>query len=136
MNKHPANEFHLLADIGGTNTRVALANGADLIGDTLAKFSNADFPDLGSVLGRFIADQGNVDCAGACVAVAGPVHNGVGQMTNLDWSVDRQLLADATGAEKVAILNDLQAQAHGLALMGSDALVQCRQTGGRHRHWV
>jgi len=35
-------------------------------------------------------------------------------MTNLDWAIDRETLARATKAEKVAILNDLQAQGHAL----------------------
>ncbi|MEE9427736.1 MAG: ROK family protein [Paracoccaceae bacterium] len=114
MKNIPADRFNLVADIGGTNTRVALANGKVLLPETTTKYSNHNFSDLGSVLHQFIRDQGNVDCAGACVAVAGPVRDGIGEMTNLNWSIDRPLLASATKAEKVAILNDLQAQGHSL----------------------
>jgi glucokinase len=35
-------------------------------------------------------------------------------MTNLDWKIDGSVLARATGAATVAILNDLQAQGHAL----------------------
>jgi len=122
MPDHAANQFNLVADIGGTNTRVALADAARLLPDTVAKFANQDFADLGSVLRRYIDNQGGVDCAGACVAVAGPVRDGAGHLTNLDWSIDRALLADATSAEKVAVLNDLQAQGHGLAELPGRAL--------------
>lgn len=104
----------LVADIGGTNTRVALAKGAVIVPGTVERFTNADYPGLGAVLTRYLAAQGNVDCGGACVAVAGPVHDGRATLTNLDWTIDRDTLRSATRAEKVSILNDLQAQGHAL----------------------
>lgn len=122
MTKHPPNRYTLVADIGGTNTRVALAEGTALLPDTIRKFSNRDFPDLTTVLHGYIVDQGGVNCAGACVAVAGPVRDGVGALTNLDWAIDRKTLAEATQAETVAILNDLQAQGHALGHLHDTAL--------------
>ena len=122
MTKHPPNRYTLVADIGGTNTRVALAEGTALLPDTITKFSNREFPDLTTVLARYIAEQGGVNCAGACVAVAGPVRDGIGALTNLDWAIDRETLAEATQAETVAILNDLQAQGHALGFLQKSAL--------------
>lgn len=110
----PANRYSLVADIGGTNTRVALADGAEILSDTVRKFSNAEYPGLESVLKHFLDDEGGVDCKAACVAVAGPVRAGRGTLTNLDWTIDEATLARATQAETVAILNDLQAQGHAL----------------------
>ncbi|RVT84386.1 glucokinase [Rhodobacteraceae bacterium CCMM004] len=104
----------LVADIGGTNTRVALAEGRTIREDTIQRFRNADHPGLESVLRRYLGDNGDPDCIGACVAVAGPVNDGRGTLTNLDWTIDRDTLARAAQAEKVAILNDLQAQGHAL----------------------
>jgi glucokinase len=40
-------------------------------------------------------------------------------MTNLDWIVDHDLLHRATGAEHVAILNDMQAQGHSVGHVAS-----------------
>jgi glucokinase len=111
---HPANSYALVADIGGTNTRVALADGHRIITTTIRRYANADFPGLESVLRRYIADEGGVDPVAACVAVAGPVRDGRATMTNLDWTIDKTTLARATKAETVAILNDLQAQGHAL----------------------
>lgn len=122
MTKHPANRFSLVADIGGTNTRVALADGTTVMADTVRRYSNAEFDSLDSVLKRFIADEGDVNCKGACVALAGPVRDGVGTMTNLNWTVDRNSLAAATGAEHVSILNDLQAQGHALGYISADKI--------------
>lgn len=120
MPKHPADTLTLLADIGGTNTRVALADGVTLLPDTIRRYSNRKFPGLETVLRQYIAEEGDVDCKGACVAVAGPVRDGVGTMTNLDWTIDKDTLRRATQAEHVAILNDLQAQGHALGLVNED----------------
>ncbi len=119
---HPPNRFVLVADIGGTNTRVALAEGKTVLADTVRKYRNADFPGLETVLRRYIEDEGNVDCTGVCVAVAGPVRDGVGELTNLDWSFDKDTLKRAARAEKVAVLNDLQAQGHALPYIPAEKL--------------
>ena len=118
----PANQTSLVADIGGTNTRVALSTGGKVLHDTIRRFANAEYPDLVAVLTRFIADAGGVDCAGACVAAAGPVRDGVAEMTNLDWTIDHVSVATATRAETVAVLNDLQAQGHALGHLAPGAL--------------
>jgi len=111
---HPKNTYALVADIGGTNTRVALADGRLIVDGTIRRYRNTDFPGLESVLTRYIQDEGSVDPIAACVAVAGPVRDGRATMTNLDWAIDKDTLARATKAETVAILNDLQAQGHAL----------------------
>ncbi len=119
---HPKNTYSLVADIGGTNTRVALADGRKIVDGTIRRYSNSDFAGLETVLRRYIADEGGVDPIGACVAVAGPVRDGRATMTNLDWAIDRDTLARATNAEKVSILNDLQAQGHALGHLDPDKI--------------
>ncbi|PRY95277.1 glucokinase [Hasllibacter halocynthiae] len=104
------NTFSLVADIGGTNTRCALAVGPQVQVATIRRYRNAEHAGLETVIHAFIDDMDGVDCKGAAVAVAGPVRDGVGTMTNLDWAIDKPTLARATRAEAVAILNDLQAQ--------------------------
>lgn len=111
---HPKDTYSLVADIGGTNTRVALADGKKIIESTIRRYSNTDYPGLETVLRHYIADENDVEPIAACVAVAGPVRDGRATMTNLDWTIDKDTLIRATKAEKVAILNDLQAQGHAL----------------------
>ena len=111
---HPQNRYSLVADIGGTNTRVALADGREIVDGTIRRYANTDFPGLESVLRRYIEDEGGVDPIAAGIAVAGPVRDGRATMTNLDWTMDKETLSRATKAETVAILNDLQAQGHAL----------------------
>ncbi|MEM1232613.1 MAG: ROK family protein [Pseudomonadota bacterium] len=104
----------LVADIGGTNTRVALADGRRLLTETIRKYRNADYPGLRSVLEDYIAEEDDVDTKACCVCIAGPVRDGVGTLTNLKWTVDKDMLRRATRAETVAVLNDLQAPGHAL----------------------
>ena len=107
----------LLADIGGTNTRVALAEGTTVRLDTIRRFPNAEYmargQDIAHVLRDYLSQTG-ASVSGVCVAAAGPVQDGVATMTNLDWVMDGAKLTAATGAKTVAILNDLQAQGQAL----------------------
>ncbi len=104
----------LVADIGGTNTRVALADGEKVRADSIRRYANAGFANLEAVLTRYLAESGAPKVSGVCVAAAGPVRDGVASMTNLDWTITGAGLTAATGAAKTAILNDLQAQGHAL----------------------
>lgn len=107
----------ILADIGGTNTRVALADGTAVRQSSIARYPNAEYKargqDIAHILRDYLATTG-AEPDGVCVAAAGPVQDGVASMTNLDWVMDGAKLTAATGARRVAILNDLQAQGHAL----------------------
>ena len=110
----------LVADVGGTNTRCALAAGRAVRGDTIRRYRNDDFGNLSAVLRQFREESGCADPDGACVAVAGPVADGVAELTNRDWSIDTARLLAATGARGGEILNDLQAQGHALGHLPPD----------------
>ena len=112
----------LLADIGGTNTRVALARDGRVIHGSERHYPNAEFDALAPVLKRYIAETGTEELAAACLAMAGPVREDVGTLTNLDWTLDAETLAAATGAGTVTLLNDLQAQGYALGHLPSDTL--------------
>ena len=109
-----ADPLLLVADVGGTNTRVAMARGAVVQTDSIRRYTNRDFLNLAPVLRQYREDHGGPVPDGACVAVAGPVGEGRAELTNLDWSIDTARLLEATGAPRGAILNDLQAQGHAL----------------------
>jgi len=104
----------VVADIGGTNTRVALSDGASLLPETIRRFRNSEYPGIEPILREYLSEAGTRACVGACVAAAGPVRHGVAEMTNLDWIMTEASIAEATGAGQVALLNDLQAQGHAL----------------------
>ena len=114
----------LVADVGGTNTRVALARRGQVLPDSIRRFTNREFGGIEKVLQAFTSQTTQTDTppVAACVAIAGPVRAGHGRLTNLDWSIDKATLAQATGARIPSILNDLQAQGHALSLLPKDAV--------------
>lgn len=112
----------LVGDIGGTNTRLALAKDSTLMPESVARFANAEFASLESVIRHYLATQDNPDCDRACVALAGPVQDGVGRMTNLDWQIDRKTLAAAAKAERAEVINDLQAQGYAIGYHAKGSL--------------
>ncbi|MEE4189286.1 MAG: glucokinase [Roseobacter sp.] len=120
----------LVADIGGTNTRVAISDGAHLRKASIKRYRNADFDSFAAVLQAYLSDRDLPVPDAACVALAGPVRAGKGRLTNRDWSVDEAQITRETGAAEVALLNDLQAQ--GYALGHVDAADVLHLRAGRH----
>ena len=124
----PTSALALVADIGGTNTRVALADGPVVRQTSVAKFRNADFTGIDAVLTRYMSMGNLARLDGACVAGAGPVQDGAVTMTNLfdendkPWIIDTARVSRATGARQVAILNDLQAQGQALGYIAPQNL--------------
>ncbi|MCK8485045.1 glucokinase [Aliiroseovarius sp. S2029] len=117
----------LVADVGGTNTRVALARGKDLLTDSIVKHRNADHDGLPQLLSAYLEGQGNPVCKRAAVAIAGPVKDGAGRLTNLNWDIDKDRLARVAGADRGAVMNDLQAQGHALGHIDPNNLVTLKQ---------
>jgi glucokinase len=108
----------LVADVGGTNTRCALADGRRLRDDSIRRYANADFlakgQNLDSVIATFIEETGASGISGAAVALAGPVRGGRGELTNIPFDMSSARLAEVTGAARTEVLNDLQAQGYAL----------------------
>ncbi|NDW52404.1 glucokinase [Aliiroseovarius sp. PrR006] len=102
----------IVADVGGTNTRVAIARDGQVLPDSIRKFANAGHDSLTDILSAYRNSHDTVMFEQAAVAIAGPVRDGEGRLTNLDWSIDCPSLTQATGAPDAHVLNDLQAQAH------------------------
>lgn len=114
-------DYSVVADIGGTNTRVALSRAGKVLDETIQRYRNADNTGIDAVLADYLSDK-DVQPVAVCVDMAGPVKDGVGTLTNLDWRVDSAALKAGTGATLVAVLNDLQAQGHAVAHLGPDSL--------------
>ena len=108
--------LYLAADIGGTNSRVALAERENQqwhIRDR-ARYPSQSYPSAASILSDFLAACGGPAPAAAGIAVAGPVVDGSVQLTNVSWRVDAAELSAALGNLPVALLNDFEAVGLGL----------------------
>ncbi len=115
----------LVVDVGGTNTRVALARGRTLIAGSTERFRNADHDGLGAILAQYLLRH-SLTPARAAVALAGPVRGSHAEMTNLGWSVEAGELAQHLGIAELTLLNDLQAQGHALAHLPDSHLRRVR----------
>jgi len=101
---------HLVADIGGTNTRIAQAEGSAVISGTCERFKNERFSCFESVLREYLASYPDVKVNKLCIALAGPVCNGRGNLTNLNWEIETESIREDFGVSKAFLLNDLEAQ--------------------------
>lgn len=108
----------LAGDIGATNSRLAWFDVADR---TLRRGAVRTYPSQGHAGLDEIAAAFARDAPGsfryACFGIAGPVRDGRAEGTNLPWDVDERQLASALGLEHVIVVNDLEANAWGLATL-------------------
>lgn len=103
----------LLADIGGTNTRLALLSGGEIENISVVPTGGQD--TLSQALSNYL---NGTHVRGAALAVAGPVGGGRVNLTNAGWSFTQEELADALGTDAVSIVNDFAAQALALPHLG------------------
>ncbi|MBR9842086.1 MAG: glucokinase, partial [Rhodobacteraceae bacterium] len=99
----------LLADIGGTHSRLTLADTTGLLTATSRHYDNENFADLPALLRSYLTETGTHPKA-ACIAMAGPVSACPPRLTNRDWIIDPDALAPLLGCRPL-LLNDLEALA-------------------------
>ncbi len=110
MNK--AQHVVLVADIGGTNARFAVAHGLASELSHIARLPSGDFASLGSAVATYMASlPAEIQLTGACLAVAGPVTAGQAQLTNLGWQASEAELTSQLGVPTL-LLNDFAAYAY------------------------
>lgn len=120
-------ELVMAVDVGGTHTRVQLAEIADGRPHALHEhhYASAAYPDLTSILRDFLNAVGTGP-RHACLAVAGPVsRHEWGQsarVTNLPWTLDSRVLTAELGLGSLQIINDFEAVGHGIAALRPDDL--------------
>lgn len=108
----------LAGDIGGTKTLLRLSRGGAILREQ--RFESAAYPDLQAMLAGFL--DGDAPQS-ACFGVAGPVQGRQARVTNLPWSVDADEIAARFGMARVALINDFQAVAYGIEMLGADDLL-------------
>jgi glucokinase len=116
----------LVGDIGGTNTRLALF---EALQESKAPrhtdidiFPSAQYAGLDEIAAIFLKQTG-ASVEVACFGIAGPVRDGVSKVSNLPWVVDAREISVKLAIERVSLLNDLEANAHGIAVLESTDFV-------------
>lgn len=112
----------LLADIGGTNARFALLDGATAGAPlVLPVAAHPTVEDAIAVALARLAPEGGVDRA--VLALAGPVLEEPVRLTNAPWAVSSTALSRRFGFARVRLVNDFLAQAHALPHLAPSDLV-------------
>ncbi len=108
----------LAVDIGGTKTDLALYEVQDqdfvLLKDKV--YESKDWKDFADIV-RDFTKSAPATPQRMSIAAAGPVRDSKVKLTNLKWSLDSTALKEELDLESVSLINDLEANAYGLAVL-------------------
>ncbi|RLQ23452.1 glucokinase [Seongchinamella sediminis] len=104
----------LVADVGGTNTRIALYDEQQREFRAVTGFHNRDYRDLSDIIDHWRQQLDETWPTAACIAAAAPPAGDQVTMVNIGWSFSRRAMAREFGFTRVGWLNDFQANAHAL----------------------
>jgi len=120
--------------VGGTNTRLAFFDQRDGKLESIAEhiYPSHGHASLEDIVAEFLASQ-KFRADTVAIGVAGPVRDGVCRATNLPWVVDARLVARRIGITSIILINDLEANAYGIATLApSDfAVLQAGAPGAK-----
>ena len=112
----------LVADIGGTNARFALAAPGGtprLEPGSIEVLRVADFPTPVAAAVHYL-ERKSARPLGAVLAIAGPTDGETAELTNHRWSFSAAALRQALGTDAVRLTNDFAAIARALPGLGPD----------------
>ena len=112
----------LVADIGGTKSRLASLQNGCLDLQSVRSFTNSDHHTFSEIISLYAGSTPR-SFSEACIAVAGPVTGGRVMMTNLDWIIDVDEISRSHAFHQVRILNDLQALGHAVCSSAPSTLL-------------
>jgi glucokinase len=114
----------LAGDVGGTKTILGLfARGAGRPDRIDARtYRTLDYASLGALSRQFLRDTGTsvTDIEAASFGVAGPIDGRRAKLTNIPWMVDLDELGRDLTIPRAHLLNDLEALAWSISVLGSD----------------
>jgi glucokinase len=116
----------LAGDIGGTNCRLALYRGNEKVFERI--YPSQEQPGLEAAVEKFLEEARkalgpDTKPQRGCFGVAGPVENDTSKVTNLPWFIDARKLEQKLKIPRIALLNDFQAAALGVTVLGDEHLV-------------
>jgi glucokinase len=128
-NKNPiqANGTVLAGDIGGTKTILALYEFKHGRPKLLAqkKYKTKDYTSLLAMIDSF-REEGILKFQQVCLGVAGPIANGKVHGTNFPWEIDREELRRELHLNSIVLINDMEANAFGLAALRETDLINLK----------
>ncbi len=112
----------LVADVGGTNTRIGLFDETHGKLERVVGYRNRDFAGLEDIVAAWLEELPCAAPSRACIAVAAPPSGDEVRMVNIGWSFSRRALAQRFGLEQLLWINDFQANAYALPFLDGAGL--------------
>ena len=109
----------LIGDIGGTNARFALADNAVPGYANELVLNCADFASAKLAIKHYLETAGVGKPDAICLAAAGPIVDHKVRFTNNDWVISVEELASEFSTDSVRLVNDFEAIAYSVPLLGS-----------------
>jgi glucokinase len=119
--------MRLVADVGGTNSRLALSQAGTILTGSTQSFANADRANLGDIIKAYLAQHSGASPREMVAAVAGPVQGNRAVLTNRNWVVETGQLAAQFGIENVHLFNDLTALGFSVPHLSMEHMQQVHQ---------
>jgi len=117
----------LIADIGGTNSRLALVRKKSKNFINLKIYKSKNFRNIYEVVGSYFSDLDLKKIPNVAVfALAGPVIKDRAYLTNLNWEVSKYKLKKNFGFKEVILLNDLQALSASILLLKKSEILNIK----------
>jgi glucokinase len=118
----------LAGDIGGTKTNIGIF---DVQQGGLTKVADKRYPSrehkgLEEIVADFLKITG-VKATSASFGIAGPIVDNRVRTGNLPWVIDGATMAKMLGLDRVRLLNDLEAAAYGISVLGPTDLETLRE---------
>src|ERR1019366_10052186 len=118
-------------DIGGTKARLAYfqPQNGHLRRISERVFPSRDYNELGEIVSKFLEDAA-IRPEVACFGIAGPVHNGRVETSNLPWVVEQSRLAQQIQLPATLLINDLEANAWSIGALAAGDFVPLNRVSG------
>jgi glucokinase len=114
----------LAGDIGGTNARLAyfqpVKGQLHLISERT--FPSREYSEFGEIVSEFL-ENASPRPEIACFGIAGPVHNGRVEVSNLPWVIEQSQLAKQIRLPTTLLINDLEANAWSIGALSAQDLI-------------
>ncbi|WP_114327545.1 glucokinase [Candidatus Colwellia aromaticivorans] len=116
--------INLVADIGGTNIRLALSDKKNNL-TNIETYQCTKFKNLFEVISQYLTEHKIQNRSiNACLAIACPIDNDLISMTNLPWKFSQKDLKQQLNLNSLTLINDFTAIAMAIPFLSNDQKVQ------------
>ncbi|MDA9269230.1 glucokinase [Amylibacter sp.] len=109
----------LVADVGGTQSRLGLVQNGILNEASIRHFLNDKFNSFYEVIAEYLHTQKAIKISSCVIAIAGPIVEGKASFTNLDWKISDIDIEKLTYCDNVVLINDLTSLGYSLKKLPS-----------------